>query len=313
MSLTYELNNPDSPLRWFLDRELPNVKTVAASYRSQLSDTDVVRPAPPEGVRPDWTTIGAAIDHRLRYAFTENAFYCNSVAQGMLYAQKNHEDEQAAKAIAKIFVWDLGDALRDMQMEHRPADRSRHILLQPQAEERLDRLCYVMTWFEQVYRGGLQPGTTIGDATGNLTLERLLAAVPDYAIDDIANVVAHAEQPLAELRAATVPSACHNGPTFTGSTDVGAADADLIAGDLLLDVKATINPRRLAHADFYQLISYALLDYDDDYDIRRVGFYLARFGQLIMWDVGEYLAMLGCTDSLDEVRTRLAETLDARE
>jgi hypothetical protein len=66
------------------------------------------------------------------------------------------------------------------------------------------------------------------------------------------------------------------GPVFTGSADIGGADADFILGGLLLDCKATITPRNLGAAEINQLAGYLLLDYDDEFGIRQVGLYLSR-------------------------------------
>jgi hypothetical protein len=48
-----------------------------------------------------------------------------------------------------------------------------------------------------------------------------------------------------------------------------------------------------------------LLDYDDRYGIREVGFYLARQGALIRWTVPEFLTMLGARIPLPQLRVAL--------
>jgi hypothetical protein len=101
----------------------------------------------------------------------------------------------------------------------------------------------------------------------------------------------------------------YGGSDFAGSSDVGGADADLILDGLLIDVKGTVAPSRLRKPEFYQLLGYALLDYDDEYGIDRLGFYLPRFGRLITWPVGEYLAMLGGRGPIGELRRACTEAL----
>jgi hypothetical protein len=91
---------------------------------------------------------------------------------------------------------------------------------------------------------------------------------------------------------------------------VGGADSDLIVGDLLIDVQGTVAPSRLGKQELFQLLGYALLDYDDEYGIRRLGFYLSRFGRLVTWPVEEYLALLGCPRTLAELRKMCADCLD---
>src|SRR5690349_1508830 len=50
-----------SPLRDFLNVELPGADVVRASYRKHLPAVEVVRPStPPSAKRPPWSTIGIA-------------------------------------------------------------------------------------------------------------------------------------------------------------------------------------------------------------------------------------------------------------
>jgi hypothetical protein len=119
-----------------------------------------------------------------------------------------------------------------------------------------------------------------------------------------------ASSALAQLRAAHAPNEVHPGPTFAGSADVGGADADIIIGDLLLDVKAKAKAT-VGREEFYQLAGYVLLDYDDHYGIDRVGLYLSRFGHLITWTVADYLGLLGCQRPIAELREKCAAAVSA--
>ena len=49
---------------------------------------------------------------------------------------------------------------------------------------------------------------------------------------------------LADAHANCAPSDVYPGPRFAGSSDVGGANADWIAGGLLVDVKATATSKR---------------------------------------------------------------------
>jgi hypothetical protein len=83
------------------------------------------------------------------------------------------------------------------------------------------------------------------------------------------------------------------GAVFTGSTDIGGADADFIVDGLLLGRKAAVTPSRLGTGEIYQLAGYLLLDYDDQYGIDRVGLYLSRQGAAVTRKIGEFLELLG--------------------
>lgn len=92
----------------------------------------------------------------------------------------------------------------------------------------------------------------------------------------------------------------HLGPTFDASV-LCAAGADLIAGDLLLDIKTRaghpnpgtgVRSDALPLDDIYQLLGYALFDRSDRYGIRRIGIYSARYGKLTTWDLIRALDLL---------------------
>jgi AAA domain len=54
-----------------------------------------------------------------------------------------------------------------------------------------------------------------------------------------------------------------------------------------------------------QLAGYLLLDYPNQYGIRKVGLYLARQGAIIDWVVPEFLDLLGATATLPTLRRKL--------
>jgi hypothetical protein len=176
-------------------------------------------------------------------------------------------------------------------------------------EDAVCRLCFVAAYYEDIYRTGeVRRFSMLADATPATTLDDLMAAVPGYAVEDVGRQLELAEEPFAPFRALAAESrVC--GPTFQGSEDIGGADADFILGGLLLDCKATIQPRRLGRDEIYQLAAYLLLDYDDEYGIDRVGLYLSRQGALIVWSVEELLRLLGATGGVTDLRGRLRDHL----
>jgi hypothetical protein len=108
-----------------------------------------------------------------------------------------------------------------------------------------------------------------------LTIEAYSRAlVREIDVDDVADVARSATDDHADLRRA---HPLVFGPVFTRSREVGGADADLIAGDLLLDIKATSTPKIVTRRVLLQLIGYALADTDDRYRIRRVGISAVRW------------------------------------
>jgi hypothetical protein len=101
------------------------------------------------------------------------------------------------------------------------------------------------------------------------------------------------------------------GPTFEGSK-LMSADADVIAGGLLVELKTGLGDKRsdgtrrcgLETKTLYQMIGYVLLDLDDTYLIDSVGLYEARYGHFATWSL---------QDLLDETAGRHVDPADERD
>ena len=98
------------------------------------------------------------------------------------------------------------------------------------------------------------------------------------------------------------------GPTFAGSA-LMKADADLIAAGRLLDLK-TEWKLSLGVATVFQVIGYALLDFDDAYRVTSVGTFSTRYAYLATWDLRALLDELaGCPVDLPSVRREFRQLL----
>ena len=177
-------------------------------------------------------------------------------------------------------------------------------------EERwLTRLCFVASFYEDVYRTGeVTQDSMLADASPRTDLRALVKAVPPYVEADIAEQMALAEPAFGPFRVLP-PTLIACDPVFAGSTDIGGADADFIVDGLLLDCKATTMPTRLGSTEIGQLAGYLLLDYHDQYRITQVGLYLSRQGVVIAWEVPEFFRLLGADTPLPQLRGRLREYL----
>ena len=78
-------------------------------------------------------------------------------------------------------------------------------------------------------------------------------------------------------------------PVFAGSRAVGGADADLILGRSLLEVKA-VRAADLSKRDLQQVVTYSLLDWDDQYAHDEVVMLATRHGVLVGWPLEELVA-----------------------
>jgi hypothetical protein len=295
LSLVAQLRHHTSPMSRFMAKHLPRSGRLERDYLERAQN--LPHPVQPLDVQyPNWSALGHAIDYRLRLSL--GACLGQAVTMGVI-----------ALDGAGPFPGAPAPPVRQaLTIAGRQLLKTIDIFLTDPGhlnEEHLVRLCFVAAFFEDVYRTGqIRRRSMFTGATSSTTLADLAAAVPDYVIDDIADQMKLAEQPFAPYRALP-PRAKVCGPEFTGSSDLGGADADYILGGLLLDCKATTNPRRLGRGEIYQLAGYLLLDYDDEYGIDRVGLYLSRQGGLITWTTGEFLHRLGATHPLPQLRASL--------
>jgi hypothetical protein len=61
------------------------------------------------------------------------------------------------------------------------------------------------------------------------------------------------------------------------------ADADLIAGGMLIEPKTTARKPPSGVTDVWQLLGYALMDYSDEFGITDVAMFSMRHGHLAQW------------------------------
>ncbi|MEZ3160623.1 hypothetical protein AB1K54_08735 [Microbacterium sp. BWT-B31] len=162
-----------------------------------------------------------------------------------------------------------------------------------------------------MYRIGLlgrSPLRELVDA-GEMQPQRLIDLAPQDAVDQLTSMDETARTALfSHLSGPHVL-----GPTFDGSA-LCAADSDVIAGGLLLDLKTGLGGKvkrpggradYLRIRDLRHIIGYLLFDRSDAHRIDHVGIYSARFGHLVTWPVSDVLETLaGRPVDLADVRER---------
>ena len=325
VSLLGALDDPSTLLRRFVELSFPQgTDQLRREHRDRLAGRAITVPNP--GIRGLAGVVGQAFDMRLRLAFTTNPPVPRTVEIGIAVledqairaeqtaeqattaAQAEQLTQRAALSAAVARTGrDLADRITAMVGDLDLDNRSTRLRRRSQ-EAHLARLLIAAAWYEIAYRnpfGGFAR-TPIGQQTDpRFTLRRLLHLVPTEAIDDLTALVAAASRgPAHQLRATTTPETCAAGPTFAGSADVGAAEADLIAGGVLVDIKTTANPWDFPARLIHQLLGYTLLDYHDTYRIREIGIYHARIPALITWPLEHALQKMGATADLATLRAR---------
>jgi hypothetical protein len=176
----------------------------------------------------------------------------------------------------------------------------------------LCQLCLLLARCEQWFRAGLAVSDFVRPllewAGGELSQLTEALAGPSTLTDlDALGKVA-----LEDLGQLFTEGPLHIGPTFAQSGPLGGADADVIAGGMLLDLKATTQPGVVGRKELWQLLGYLLADTDDEYSIQRVGFAALRWRNTASWGTADYLRALGGGGrSLTDWRQDFAELLAA--
>jgi hypothetical protein len=288
-NLTSAIADRRSPLRRYLDEHFPHVRAVQRAYREPPRQL-LVRGGP-----SDPAAIGAAYDLGVRFVI--DPAHSPSIA---LYG---FVTEPRLLAVVDAVVSRAQSAAAHQD--------------DPEARDDLARACWALAWCTDVYRsGGIRPESPLAPllATGSFTPHALLGLAGPDARRQLEELAALSRQHL--LPHLRRPVAL--GPTFEASA-LCAADADLIAGQLLVDLKTRLGPKdketgrrsdRLRTADLYQLLAYVLFDRDDRFSIDSVGIYSARYAALTTWPLQQLLDDLaGRTVDLPRARQQVWELL----
>ncbi|MGW7542128.1 hypothetical protein ACWGKQ_13545 [Streptomyces sp. NPDC054770] len=296
-----------------MDGYLPDWEAARSKLRRSLADAPApFRPDVPVGTHHPWQLIGRAIDERVR----------------LMVGPTQSIDRRNGRPSDGVGTSDgigLGRVLPALQAKLRrapdeiraavnaaPADLTAALCVAQgsaaQDEELLARYCYLAALFD--VRGGISQAVDWLLCDGAATsLESWVTRVPPAAVDDLVQLAALAApvfHPLAQMPTQDKLA----GPWFAGTRDVGGADADLILNRTLIDIKAYADPRRIGRVELYQLVGYALLDYDDGYQLESAGFYLARSGTLVSWQLDDLLTAMGATIGIGDLRDALASRFE---
>lgn len=278
MSLTGHLKTKESLVGNCIKQVLfSNTKKVLKQAKAEPASLLFV--APPQKPYP-YGLAGMAFDYRLR-------FFLERTPLESLIAHK------ASRALSEIgfsrpvqtpdfinLFWLSLEKFLDTTM---PVRRQ----LDEDNEQRLARYCLVMAKFEEFYRTkNVDPVLT---DTKFQNVEELLNLMPSVVVGDLCQLAKEFHDN--GLQYFGPDERLILNPTFAGSQDVGGADADLIVGTCLVDIKTTIDPA--IKSDYlHQLLGYVLLDYNDKYAIDEVAVFSARYCKMHRWNIVELIQEL---------------------
>lgn len=261
MSLTSEINKGASWVNRFFKHRFPGVVDFAKREGVAVKKLNTRIPVQSKATA---RLVGTAFDYRLRMCFQNDLANSTMISIGVL------------KLLAR------GSGL-GAAVDQRWADATTELLCAPPARkpDLMARASVVLAWLDWGFRSGgkwsdgLRAVARSCAETGARDWESYTLATSGPAADEVAAIMRITEVPPAQS------VTC--GASFNGSRFVGGADADLILDRRLYDVKCTLEPRKELPRNVRQLIGYALLDWNDDYELLEVGFYFARQGEWISW------------------------------
>lgn len=322
MSITGRVKNPPSPITRFIQQRFPQTPSITKVTNKHL------RSLPPISLGfPNWaySSIGMAIDYRIRYSFAitpSNRLIAWRGAPELCVKGWESDDDlpfdrhdvPIGMPVPEVIAVDgfflvpmqgpyplqlilsFFDALDATLATIQPVGRR----LSVEEERVLARYCFVLGLFETVYRSDRYMDGPLMVPAPKKSVEELLAIPEDAWVDDICALSRLFYDKYSHLL--SQPFILN--PAFAWSWDVDRTkDADLIVNGCLLDIKASIQQK--VDPDWLrQLIGYVLLDYDDTYHIDSVGIYIARWGEMFTWPLADFLCQLAgdSTVSLSQLR-----------
>ncbi len=279
MSLT-SLLKTRSPLRIFFAETFHHTSELVAKLNDDLAEVGTIGRAdlsPSEAA-----LVGMALDYRVRLYFAPFDLESTVAWHGLAGVMASLTKKQRAfcEHFAGELSYKLANALLVVKRRLPRTD-----------EDWLNAWCLVLAHLEQFYRGAFAPErsplyqalttcSTVSAVRRQVGRQRLL--------EDLRTLSwSFHRRWKTRLRAPVVLN-----PTFAGSEDVGGADADIIVGGILLDIKTSKQPRPVRLEHLWQLMGYVLLDYPDKYGINAMGFEFPRHQLTRYWPVQELITVM---------------------
>ena len=268
MSLTGELRRGDSWVNGYFKDRFPAVVDFVKLEGGAVKSLDTRVPSESPGTA---RLVGTAFDYRLRMHFEPDFAASEELLLGINRLQ-----------------W-AGSGL-GTEIDQAWADTTLDLLSDlPTGDDALAaRAGVVLAWVDWGYRSGgiwsdglRDIARSIAKLDGVPGWKECTATVDDGVADEVAEIMRLTRPPRAE--------SADCGTSFAGSAFVGGADADLTLDGCLYDVKTSMTPRRNLPFSLRQLIGYALLDWNDELGLKRVGFFFSRQGKWMSWELADVI------------------------
>lgn len=266
-TFSQDLKDANTTLGNYLRSTFPNLKPIQADYKARAG----VLAVDSAGASP--TMIGTAVD---------------------LIPRLIAEPDKLPDSAAQLFPFNDGyhEELTDLVVLANDSDR-----------ETQARAAWALALCVSAFRAGAAIAPRIPDLVRSreFSASLMMTEAPPEAVSEL---LALRELIEVRLMRRLAPETVF-GPLFDlskpGDGQRIAAEADLISGGMLIDVKSNLAPKTkagdrpdvLKPEHILQLLGYALLDHSDAYAITSVAIYSARYGSLTDWPLDRVAEITG--------------------
>jgi hypothetical protein len=265
--LSKDVKDPKTSIGQYVRTNFPNVKPLQAEYKAFAGDLVI------DSMGANAGNVGTAVDLIVRLILEPD----ETPMSALILYPFHTTYRQVVNELASV----VG----------RSGDR-----------ELTARAAWALALCVNAYRAGAAWAPLVPDLvrSDDFTVDTMLEQADDAAVAELVALKELSEERL--IPNLTGPFSL--GPTFDlsklGPTQRIAAEADLVAGGLLIDIKTTLAPKNkvglrpdvLKADNVHQLLGYALLDYSNQYNIDRLGIFSARYGKLTEWPLERVTSLM---------------------
>jgi hypothetical protein len=265
--LSKDVTDPKTSIGQYVRTNFPNMKPLQAEYKALAGDLVI------DSMGANASNVGTAVDLIVRLILEPD----ETPMSALILYPFNTTYHQVVNELAGLVGL--------------PGDR-----------EVAARAAWALALCVSAHRAGAAWAPLVPDLVrvDDFTVDTMLEQADDAAVAELVALRELSEERL--IPNLTGPFSL--GPTFDlsklGPTRRIAAEADLIADGLLIDIKTTLAPKNKAGLrpdvlkpnNVYQLLAYALLDYSNQYNIARLGIFSARYGTLTEWTLERVTSLM---------------------
>lgn len=292
-SLSRELENKNSPIYSYVRDNFPNTVALARLYKKQAAELLVPTITPIESSRS--SIVGDAFDLVARF-MANTKYYPEQALSPIIGHNLLEHGEDAAYALDEIGL--------NPNQELTPTAAA---------------ICWFLALTTQAYRtGGIIMDSPLSPFIDDCEPEEILALASAEDIEELQRLHKIAQKALYPLFTDLDKDSIILGPEFSGS-EFCKADADIIASGTLIEIKTRIGRKdknavyadTLRPEDTRAVLGYILFDLEDEYQLKEVVFYSARYGTVFQISVAEFLEVLsGQPVNLAEARADMRRILE---